>query len=224
MPSLRALLSAHAPVLVLDAASSRVQVGWFDGAAPGAADPCAAARWAEAEGESGTVLFASIAELGVSPDDAAAFMFCDGPGSILGIRTAAAAIRTWCVLRPRPVFTYSSLALVATALGPPAVGVIADARRDTWHHYTLGGTLRRIATKDLSGPLRMPEGFRHWSPLPGPVEQVPYRVRELFAQSIDADLLAVSDAPDAFLHEEPSYLTWTPQIHRAPGERGNQNV
>ena len=33
---------------------------------------------------------------------------------------------------------------------------------------------------------------------------------------IDADLFRATDAPDAFLHEEPSYATWTPQIHRAP--------
>ena len=33
---------------------------------------------------------------------------------------------------------------------------------------------------------------------------------------VDLDLFRPTDAPDAFLHEEPSYATWTPQIHRAP--------
>ena len=36
------------------------------------------------------------------------------------------------------------------------------------------------------------------------------------SQVWEADLLRVIDLPDAFLHEEPRYVTWTPQIHRAP--------
>jgi tRNA threonylcarbamoyladenosine biosynthesis protein TsaB len=33
---------------------------------------------------------------------------------------------------------------------------------------------------------------------------------------LDAEMLISTDAPDAFLHEEPSYVTWAPHIHRAP--------
>ena len=31
-----------------------------------------------------------------------------------------------------------------------------------------------------------------------------------------ADLFTATNTPDAFLHEEPAYATWTPQVHRAP--------
>ena len=31
-----------------------------------------------------------------------------------------------------------------------------------------------------------------------------------------ADLLRPAPLPEAFLHEDPAYVTWTPQIHRAP--------
>ena len=38
-----------------------------------------------------------------------------------------------------------------------------------------------------------------------------------FPRVLDVDLFHETRAPDAFLHEEPSYVTWTPKIHRAPG-------
>jgi tRNA threonylcarbamoyladenosine biosynthesis protein TsaB len=224
MSSLRALVAAHAPLLVLDAASSRIQVGWIDAPAAATDAPGRPAHWIASDAESGTALFEAIAQLGVCATAAGAFVFCHGPGSVLGIRTAAMAIRTWCVLQPRPVFAYSSLALVAAALDRPGVTVIADARREAWHCFAAGGPLRRVATAALTEPLIMPAGFRHWSALPGNVGTAPYRVGELLAATSEADLFSVTDAPDAFLHEEPSYVTWTPRIHRAPESRGGQNV
>jgi tRNA threonylcarbamoyladenosine biosynthesis protein TsaB len=210
MPSLNQI-RAHFPALVIDAASAEIQVGWLRADTPPV--------WHTTREEAGTGVFAGVAQLGVDPGAAGCFVFCDGPGSVLGIRTAAMALRTWHVLRPRPVFAYSSLALVAHAAGRAETGYIADARRDSWHHYELGRGLRRVPTADLAGPLAMPENFRSWTPLPAGLASVPYRVADLLAQTADADLLRATDAPDAFLHEEPSYVTWTPQIHRAPGER-----
>lgn len=210
MPSFRQL-SARFPALLIDAASSLVQVA--------ALLPDGRAEWQTTNAEAGIGIFEAIAQLQtLDPGRAAAFIYCDGPGSILGIRTAAMALRTWCVLQPRPLFAYSSLAVVAHALNRPEVAVIADARRDTWHHYQLGHGLRRVATADLTGTgeLLMPEGFRQWSTLPRPVATTSYRLAELLPHVWDVDLLRATDAPDAFLHEEPSYVTWTPQIHRAP--------
>ena len=208
MPSLRQILAAHAPVLVLDAASACVQVGWLaaDGSGP----------WAATVGEAGREVFRGVERLGVAPDQAGAFLYCDGPGSILGIRTVAMALRTWGLLAPRPVFAYHSLAVVAQALARPGAHVIADARRDSWHCLAAGGSLRRVPTAELAGELVMPEGFRHWTPLPAGVTSSPYVLADLLPRVADADLFRPTAAPDAFLHEEPAYATWTPQIHRAP--------
>ena len=208
MPGLRQLLAAHAPLLLLDAASARVQVGGLrtDGSA----------EWRTSDEEAGVGIFQCLEKLSLREEDAGALVFCDGPGSVLGIRTVAMAIRTWCVLKPRPVFAFSSLSVVAHALGRADVSVIADARRDAWHCYQIGGELRRVPAADLSGELVMPEHFRHWSPLPAGVSRVPYSLEEILPKVADVDLFRATDAPDAFLHEEPSYVTWTPQIHRAP--------
>ncbi len=182
----------------------------------GAAD--GADRWASATEEAGTGIFRCLETLQFDQAEAGAFIFCDGPGSILGIRSTAMALRTWNVLKSRPVYRYCSLELVAYALGSPGPQVIADARRETWHRFTLGlgGRLERIATAELAGPLVMPEGFRHWSALPPGVTTTPYSLAQLLPAIAGADLFTASEAPDAFLHEEPSYKTWTPQIHRAP--------
>jgi len=207
MASLQQLLELHAPLLVLDAVSSRVQVGWLTRAD---------ARWSAVEEEAGVGIFRCLEELGRSPADAGAFVFCEGPGSVLGVRTTAMAIRAWQVQAARPAFAFKSLDLVSRALNRPDLSVIADARREQWHVSRLSGVLQRLPASALAGDLAMPEGFRAWSALPANVQRVPYSLAQLFPQIQGLDLFEVRDAPDAFLHEEPSYATWNPQIHRAP--------
>jgi tRNA threonylcarbamoyladenosine biosynthesis protein TsaB len=211
MPSLQQLLRDHAPLLVIDAASMRVQVGTF------AAD--GTARWATQTEEAGIAVFRCVERLGVELSSVRAFVFCEGPGSTLGIRTVAMAIRTWQMLSPRPCFAYGSLALVAHALARPEITVIADARRDSWHAQKIGESLRRVTTSELEGQLVTPEHFRNWNALPAGLAVTPYDVPTLFENASTAELFQVTATPDAFLHEEPSYATWTPQIHRSPTQQ-----
>jgi tRNA threonylcarbamoyladenosine biosynthesis protein TsaB len=209
MPSLSQILRDHSPLLLIDAASETIQAGVLG------ADT--APRWSSRKDEAGVGVFECLDELDVEIDALGAFAFCEGPGSILGIRTSAAAIRMWTVLRPRPVFGYFGLAVVARGLGRPETAVIADARRGLWHCLSLGGALERVPAGSLAGELMTPEGFRHWDPLPPGTATTPYDLAALFslAAVADADLFREAPAPDAFLHQEPSYAKWTPQIHRA---------
>jgi tRNA threonylcarbamoyladenosine biosynthesis protein TsaB len=73
-----------------------------------------------------------------------------------------------------------------------------------------------VPATELAGELVMPEGFRHWTPLPANVSRVPYTLADLLPRILDHDLFRVTREPDAFLHTEPGYAMWTPQIHRAP--------
>ena len=196
MPSLREITAQHGSCLLLDAASERIQVGL-----------CAvdSGRWTESSAEAGEGLFRCLDALGVDPATVPAFAFCEGPGSILGIRTAAMAIRTWSALTPRPCYHYQSLAVVATALADPMIAVVADARRESWHVYRAGAPLRRVPAAELTGPCVMPEGFRRWSNPPAGLASHPYRLQGLFARPevAGADLFTATNTPDAFLHEEP---------------------
>ncbi len=209
MPCLSALLAEHRSLLVLDAASTRIQVGWLRTGEP--------AQWIELDDEANVAVFRAVERLpGLQLDSVGAFVFCEGPGSILGIRTVAMALRTWTLLAPRAVYHYCSLALVAHASDRPDLNVIADARRDTWHVFNRADGLRRLPPGELRGALVTPAGFRSWSPLPPETGTTPYAVGPLLEATAAAELFSRTEAADAFLHEEPSYATWTPQIHRAP--------
>jgi tRNA threonylcarbamoyladenosine biosynthesis protein TsaB len=210
MPSLSQILGEHSPLLLIDAASARVQVGVLDAGAP--------ARWSSRTDEAGVAVFECIDELDADIGSMNAFAFCEGPGSILGIRTSAMALRAWAALKPRPLFAYVGLAVVARAIGRPEVAVIADARRGLWHRFAGGGPVARLPAAELSGELVTPEGFRHWDPLPPGTAATSYDLAALLAMPgvAGADLFRGTTGPDAFLHGEPAYAKWIPQIHRAP--------
>ena len=215
MHSLRSVLNHHGSALVLDAASARVQVGWIAG-------PNDAGRWQQADAQAGESLFRCLEGLGTDVQAAGCFVFCEGPGSLLGIRTTAVLLRTWTALRPRPCFSYQSLVAVARGPEAPGLAVIADARRDAWHVVARDADgaplpVRRMAVGDLPTPRCMPEHFRHWAPLPPGTRRVPYDVGALLRATIDLALLRECPEPDAFLHEDPQYVTWTPHVHQAPG-------
>lgn len=223
MPSLNQLLAQHRCLLVHDAASAQVQVGLLRASRP--------TVWHSATTEAGTGLFAGteacLRESGADIGEVGAFIFCEGPGSILGIRTVAMAIRSWQTIntRPCPAYRYQSLALLAhelarnTAAVPCAV--ITDARRETWNCVVIGatrtvGALQRLAATDtaaLPGDLWQPSAFRAWAQPPRPTKDCAYDVAALLAAHADADLFTPTDAPDAFQHTAPDYKKWSAQIH-----------
>jgi tRNA threonylcarbamoyladenosine biosynthesis protein TsaB len=210
MPSLSQILRDHSPLLLIDAASERIQCGLLAAVA--------APRWASRRQEAGTGVFECLDELGVDMGSVRSFAFCEGPGSILGIRTSAMALRMWNALGARPTFGYFGVAVVAEAVGSPGVAVIADARRGMWHRQVRGGALERVPAASLVGDLLTPEGFRHWDPLPPGTAVTPYDMASLLSlpQVAAAELFREAPAPDAFQHQERAYAKWTPQIHRAP--------
>ena len=207
MLCLTEILREHASILVLDAASLRIQAGVLS------AD--GSSRWATGEDEAGIAVFRCVEQLEVELADVGAFVFCEGPGSILGIRTVAMAIRTWLTLKPRPAFAYGSLALVAHAIGKTDVTVIADARRDTWHSQRIGTPLHRVSVDELTGELITPEPIRRWSNLPSGIAFTDYAVEHLVSSTTDTPLYRPVTAPDAFLHQEPNFVAWHPKVHRA---------
>ncbi|MGC4071899.1 MAG: peptidase M22 [Nibricoccus sp.] len=221
MFTLRALLDRHSTILLIDSASSRIQAGLLRRGH----DPI----WEAATEEAGTALFSLtekiLARAAIPLSAIDAFIFCDGPGSVLGIRTAAVALRTWNALHPRPSYAYTSLALTAHHLALTEnlrdFSVISDARRETWHRVSVdvSGTvsaLQRAPAAGLTGALILPENFRHWSTLPASVRTVPYDIASQLPALVETPLFIEAPEPDAFLHEEPSYQTWSPKIHRAP--------
>jgi tRNA threonylcarbamoyladenosine biosynthesis protein TsaB len=157
--------------------------------------------------------------------DAAAF--CDGPGSVLGVRLAAATLRSWRAAHPAlALYSFHSLPLLAVVESKNnGATIIADARRDTWHAVRPDSPhmLLRLATAELAtlGALATPDNFRRWSALPEGVHPscVAYSAASLLTSSPDEPFFAPASEPDAFMHEPPSYVAWTPHIHQAQSTR-----
>ena len=220
MAHLAQLLASHRRILVLDAASTRVAVGLLQ------ADE--SAIWAQSSDDAGQGVFRGtetvLKQAGLRLNAIDAFVFCTGPGSMLGTRTIAMTLRTWILLKSRPAYSYQGLAVVARAewvSRPRAFTVIADARRDTWHvqDIAVNGTLaplqRRGATELPTGELLTPTAFRAWSAPPPGVADCSYDLATIFTQLGDADLFTAESAPDAFQHEAPEYKKWSAQTHSA---------
>ncbi len=221
MATLAQLLAAHGCILAVDAASTTVQVGLLrSGHAP---------LWRASPDEAGKALFAladeTLRAAGLTLADVRAFVFDAGPGSMLGVRTVAMALRTWQALAPRPAYQFQSLALLAHELARTGQtgAVIADARRDTWHliEFTAPDRitpLRRVPSAELAAtatPLWQPTAFRAWSKPPRAAQDCAFDLAALFAAHADADLFTATDTPDAFQHEAPEYKKWSAQVHSA---------
>lgn len=221
MARLTQLLANHGSILVLDAASQRVQVGLLQTGK--------SALWHATTDEAGRGVFAGtesvLQQSGLTIDRIGAFLFCEGPGSMLGTRTVAMTLRTWLALKPRPVYHYQSLAVAArfawSHQASRDLTVIADARRETWHCQPIHAdgsmpTLQRLPATELpAGDLLTPENFRAWAEPPRPVASCSYELAAIFPAVMDGDYFTATEAPDAFQHEAPEYKKWSAQAHSA---------
>ena len=213
-------MSAHEPCLVLDgSARAGVRVGVLSGG-----------RWVgqglspdgALEGLFGCVEVA-LAEAKLKLGDIRSFALCVGPGSVLGIRIAALAVRSWSALEPRPIFIWESLAGIARSAltvgeqGPFLVAV--ESRLKRWHalEVSADGSLgapfeaeaaqlnssghRVLASSDAAaGVLTSHVAVPHpWSALP-----------TFFAQS---GFLRAESRPDA-LNVANDFATWSGERHR----------
>lgn len=210
--------------LYLDAASPVITVGLDDGRG-------GAITWLRYQDEAGVALFRAVDSVtrtrGIALGEIDRFVYCEGPGSLLGVRLVAMALRTWLAL-PRPtaaqVQGYRSLELVAVSLlaagtaGP--FHVIADGRRNSWNVQSVDPAghllpLRRRPAQEGAfpegEPVFHPENFPLWQALPSGTRTVPYDVSALPALADRFSLLRTTTQPDAFMTELPTYREWTPE-------------
>ena len=200
------------PALFIDAASPVISVGLQP-----AAD--VAPVWRQARDEAGVALFEAVAAI-------TTVVFCEGPGSLLGVRLTAMALRTWSALpraKPLRVFGYRSLELAAASLLARGVSgpflVIADGRRSTWNALSVdaagnfGGIRRRAATEPFAPgeAIFHPSDFPLWQTLPGGAQTVAYNPTELPNLAARFSLVRPVATPDAFMTEMPTYREWTPE-------------
>lgn len=222
--SLTAVVLGHGNVLVIDPCTTQVQAGVLRSEQP--------PHWHTSGDDSSIHLFAAaetcLHASELKPSQINAYVFCDGPGSQLGIRTASMALRTWQALRaaPAPVFAYRSLRVAALAHARTIAGpfaVVADARRDSWHAVRVAADgaatdVLRISREELSTwtePLFTPAGFRAWAQPPRPAATCVYDCASMFSALSDEPLLFPVTEPEPWLSAPITYKSWTGERHRA---------
>lgn len=161
------------------------------------------------------------------------FLFCEGPGSILGIRIAAAAIRGRNALGPVvPVMTFQSLRLIATLLlrrfpEEKNFSVLAESRMNAWNLQIVeegipAESFREVKTAELS-TLSLGKVFLlpQRRPAPPPIPTTPVNPAQLlqddpavFAEtpSLLRDCHGLPDATNT--SAASGYAKWTPERHR----------
>jgi len=146
---------------------------------------------------------------------------------MLGVRTAAMAIRTWQVEESRPAYRYPSLPLLALGLhragNAAPFAVLADARREAWHCAAVreaGGvpTLQRLTAAEIAAsdlPLFLPSAFRAWTRPPREARDCAYDVATLLAGARDAEIFRSAPTPEPLQFAPPEYRKWSAQVHSA---------
>jgi tRNA threonylcarbamoyladenosine biosynthesis protein TsaB len=214
-------MSAPEPCLVLDgSARAGVRVGVLSGG-----------RWAgqglspdgALEGLFGCVE-AALAEAKLSLADIRSFALCVGPGSVLGIRIAALAVRSWSALEPRPIYVWASLAGIArSALAAGEQGpflVAAESRLKRWH------ALEVFADGSLGAPFEAEAAQLNASGrrVLAPSEAAPGVLTSHVAVPPPWSALPVFFAQPGFLREEArpdalnvahDFATWSGERHRS---------
>lgn len=163
----------------------------------------------------------------------AGFLFCEGPGSILGIRIAAAAIRGKNALgNSVPVLAFQSLhlstALIARAFpSEKNFAVLAESRMNAWNLLIVENgvpedAFQELKTADLT-TRRLEKVFLlpQRRPFPPPIATIPVNPADLlksdpavFAETPNL-LHDCGNFPDAVNTATTSgYVKWSPERHR----------
>ncbi|MDP0494785.1 MAG: hypothetical protein Q7Q73_01130 [Verrucomicrobiota bacterium JB024] len=156
------------------------------------------------------------------------FVHCEGPGSVLGIRLAAMAIRTWRALpawEHTELLTCRSLPLAAALIARTeradgaTFHVIAEARQTRWNVLPCpGGTIAEVepdAIDALTGAIYHLSQRKSWHTPPAHAVPVSNNLSAHPELLSVPGLLAPADAPGLFMVSEATYRTWTPERHRA---------
>ncbi|MGE9293276.1 MAG: hypothetical protein ACQKBW_06665 [Puniceicoccales bacterium] len=208
--------------LFLDASSVQVQAGlWCD------------SRWLSIKSQESPALESIFSlvkdcldEANLKLEQVGGFIHCEGPGSVLGIRLAAMAIRSWQALpawADAESLACRSLSLAAALISATEqpeepFHIIAEARQTRWNLLTCpDGEIAEVEPEvidALAAPIYHLRQRKSWHT---PPERAVPVLNDLSAHPellASPGLLSPVEAPGLFLVNEATYRTWTPERHR----------
>lgn len=214
------------PLLVIDGSGSTVFAGVLD----------KNDRWlaqVQREGAPLEDLFPTIEsalqEAGTHLNEISAYLYCEGPGSVLGLRLCAMAIETWTRLYPETakLYKYNSLQLCALALLHDSPDLqeallVSDWKKGAWNALTIESgkpiSIDVIDDTELvswKGPLyHLPQRKGWQSPPPGAqtIEYSPARIAEVCQHPM---FLQATKGVQLYSACINTFQKWTPTRHRA---------
>jgi len=222
----RNMLTTNKASLVVDGSGSAVFAGLLD----------TENRWLAKVSRVGTpleelfpVIKLALTESGLSLTDIGSYIYCEGPGSVLGLRLCAMAIETWIRIYPESAqyYKYNSLQLSAYALlhAKPDLKdalIVADWKKGAWNALYIRG--RHVGEteviddaslddwKDLIYHLPQRKG---WQSPPEKVQTLRYDPSILDTINDASGLIRMTDRIELYNSGINTFQKWTPNRHRA---------
>lgn len=172
-----------------------------------------------------------LEQVGLSLNDLASILFCAGPGSMLGTRTASMSVRTWKgigIQAAKNVYSYNSLqigAMIAekSKQAPDKGLVITDARRMSWNSlsYPLSkdSELSLIANEDLEtlNPSCVTfSEFPTWTKTAVRLTTLDYDPTPIFEGEDFRNLISKEGEATPLTTRHNEFKKWTAKIHSTP--------
>lgn len=172
-----------------------------------------------------------LKERGLALRDIQGFIHCEGPGSVLGIRLSAMAIRSWQALplwHNATVKSYQSLHLIRAILGKQYQAdrrttlqpfhVISEARKDTWNCLSHDDPTIRIINHDtlhhLEGPVHHYQQRKSWHQAPATALPFTLELKDCADYFYDPTLVTATEHPMIFEAQTTDYKKWDNTRHR----------
>ncbi|MFP4203962.1 MAG: hypothetical protein ACLFS4_06475 [Opitutales bacterium] len=158
------------------------------------------------------------------------FIYCQGPGSVLGLRLCAMAVETWRRTVPGdvPCFGYDSLQLTAALLlndqsAPSDALLVSDWKRGAWNAVRIEGGCRRPTEtledpvlKQYKGPIFHLPQRKGWQPPPENAIPLSYEPERLPEVMRIPGILNRTQGVELHASAAPAFRKWQPERHRAP--------
>lgn len=173
---------------------------------------------------------ATLQEANLKLADVDAYIYCEGPGSVLSLRLCAMAIETWRRLLPKPaaIYKYNSLQLMAHRLlaeapEPHGARIVSDWKKGAWNSLTFQddavGAVEVLDDEALaawSGPLYHLPQRKGWQSPPPAATTLNYDPACLDRLHTRTGLLNPTDSVELYSAGANTFQKWTPERHRAP--------
>lgn len=164
----------------------------------------------------------------IAMQDIHGFIYCVGPGSILGIRLSVIAIKTWCSVHrvaPENILNYHSLAMAALTVSANSKGecaILSEWKKNHWNVLPVkpSGISGEIAIWDNETVLGYPHPLyrlpqrKCWADNVERAIPVEYRLDLLESSENRMRVISPMKNWEIYTPEEKDYVKWSGERHR----------